>query len=102
MLRIWGRTNSVNVQTVLWCCAELGLAAQRDTQRVLTALEAQLGTTRFVAGETLTMGDIPVAAMTNRCFALGAERGKLPNVTRWYDELATRAAYRATIMLPLS
>lgn len=98
MLRIWGRTNSVNVQTVLWCCAELGLAARR----VLTALEAQLGTKRFVAAETLTMGDIPIGAMINRYLALGAERGKLPNVTRWYDELATRATYRATIMLPLS
>ncbi|MCA1847850.1 MAG: glutathione S-transferase N-terminal domain-containing protein, partial [Actinobacteria bacterium] len=23
MLRIWGRSNSINVQKVLWCCAEL-------------------------------------------------------------------------------
>ncbi len=29
MLRIWGRTNSTNVQKVLWCCAELGLAYER-------------------------------------------------------------------------
>ena len=29
MLRIWGRTNSSNVQKVLWCCAELGLAYER-------------------------------------------------------------------------
>jgi glutathione S-transferase len=29
MLRIWGRTNSINVQKVLWCCAELGLAWER-------------------------------------------------------------------------
>jgi glutathione S-transferase len=28
-LRIWGRANSVNVQKVLWCCAELGLAFER-------------------------------------------------------------------------
>ena len=25
MLKIWGRTNSINVQKVLWCCAELDL-----------------------------------------------------------------------------
>lgn len=25
MLHIWGRTNSINVQKVLWCCHELGL-----------------------------------------------------------------------------
>jgi len=29
MLTIWGRTNSINVQKVLWCCAELGLAYTR-------------------------------------------------------------------------
>jgi glutathione S-transferase len=29
MLRIWGRTNSINVQKVLWCCHELGLDFDR-------------------------------------------------------------------------
>jgi glutathione S-transferase len=29
MLKIWGRKNSVNVQKVLWCAAELGLAFER-------------------------------------------------------------------------
>ncbi|MDB5924785.1 MAG: glutathione S-transferase [Betaproteobacteria bacterium] len=29
MLKIWGRTNSINVQKVLWCCGELGLHFER-------------------------------------------------------------------------
>ena len=29
MLVIWGRTNSINVQKVLWCCEELGLEYRR-------------------------------------------------------------------------
>ena len=29
MLKIWGRTDSSNVQKVLWCCAELGLDFER-------------------------------------------------------------------------
>ena len=29
MLKIWGRTNSVNVQKVLWCCEELGVDYDR-------------------------------------------------------------------------
>ena len=29
MLVVWGRTNSINVQKVLWCCEELGLAYDR-------------------------------------------------------------------------
>jgi len=27
--RVWGRTNSINVQKVLWCCAELELPFER-------------------------------------------------------------------------
>ena len=30
MLKIWGRTNSVNVKKVLWCADELGLAYERQ------------------------------------------------------------------------
>ncbi len=29
MLKIWGRRNSINVQKVLWCCAELGITYDR-------------------------------------------------------------------------
>src|SRR3970282_1457555 len=29
MLRIWGRTNSVNVKKALWCAEELGLKYER-------------------------------------------------------------------------
>jgi glutathione S-transferase len=29
MLKIWGRTTSINVQKVLWCCAELNLQYER-------------------------------------------------------------------------
>lgn len=29
MLKIWGRTNSINVQKVLWCCGELNVAFER-------------------------------------------------------------------------
>jgi glutathione S-transferase len=29
MLRVWGRPNSVNVQKVMWCIAELGVAHER-------------------------------------------------------------------------
>ena len=29
MIKIWGRTDSSNVQKVLWCCGELGLSFER-------------------------------------------------------------------------
>jgi len=30
MLKIWGRTTSSNVQKVLWCCGEIGIAFERE------------------------------------------------------------------------
>lgn len=30
MLKIWSRTNSVNVKKILWCTDELGLAYERE------------------------------------------------------------------------
>ena len=30
MLKVWGRRNSSNVQKVMWCCGELGLACERE------------------------------------------------------------------------
>lgn len=29
MLKVWGRTSSINVQKVLWCCQEIGLDYER-------------------------------------------------------------------------
>ncbi len=206
MLRIWGRSNSINVQKVLWCCDELGLqyervdagakfgvvdtpeyramnpnslvptidddgfvlwesnvivrylakrhadgtlcpsdirerfiaeqwmdwqattlwpgfrdafwglvrtpAEERDeaaiaksqqaTARRFEGLDAQLGKTRFVAGDSFTMGDIPVGISVYRCLKLGIDRDDFPNIARWYDGLTHRPPYREHVMVPLS
>jgi glutathione S-transferase len=78
------------------------LAARQEASRVLPVLDQQLSKTRFVAGDTFTMGDIPVGAAVYRAFALGEDRTKLANIGRWYDELGKRPGYREHIMLPLS
>ena len=36
MLKIWGRTNSYNLQKVMWCVAELGIEHQRMTWQSAT------------------------------------------------------------------
>lgn len=207
MLRVWGRTNSVNVQKVMWCIGELGVPheridaglrhgrndeswflelnpngkvpllqddafslwesntivrylcakhgrgglypaapetraraeqwmdwqlstlarptaiafwnlvrtppAERDMEAVrrsvdeanqaLSLLDRHLADVRFVAGDSLTMGDIPVGAITHRWLALeGIARPKLPALERWFGSLSLRPAFRAQVMLPLS
>ncbi len=76
-------------------------AARRlgDTWRVL---ETQLAGRRFVAGDQLTIGDIPVGAGCYRYFNLPIERPLLPNVEAWYERLKTRPAFREHVMLPLT
>jgi glutathione S-transferase len=39
MMTLWGRKNSINVQKVLWCLAELGLEEKRDFTRIDAGLE---------------------------------------------------------------
>lgn len=206
MLTIWGRTNSINVQKVLWCCEELGLpyrridaggefgqtatehyvainpnmlvptlddgkiqlwesnvivrylchkhamgtlcpseAARRfDAERwmdwqatvfwpalrplfislIRTAdkdrdfeivkhatescasavriLDARLADRSFIAGDSLSMGDIPIGTTVHRWYALDISHSKLPHLERWYRLLQKRAGFRSIVMTPLS
>jgi glutathione S-transferase len=204
MLTIWGRTNSINVQKVLWCCAELGVeyeridmagtfgftpeyvalnpntlvptiddagfvlwesnvivrylaakhgdgtlyprdlklraeadrwmewqvttlwaairpiffgfvrtppdqrdhaalaVAQRQSDQALTILDRHLADRPFVAGESLTMGDIPAGIAVYRWLELPIEHAEFPHVGRWYRSLAERSGYRTHIMHPLT
>ncbi len=206
MIKIWGRKNSVNVQKVLWCCDELGIAyeridaggqfginntpaylalnpnglvptiedgnlvlwesnaivrylagkhglgslcpedpaaraqtdrwmdwqltvlwpelrpvfielirkppEQRDKNvikagcekagKAVAILDSQLGRRAFIAGSSLTMGDIPLGAAIYRWFALDIERPPFKNVEAWYARLQGRPAYKQHVMQPLS
>lgn len=206
MLKIWGRNNSINVQKVLWCCGELGLAFDRidagmqfgvnntpeyralnpnglvptidddgfvlweshaivrylarkhgsgklwpsddraaadadrwmdwvnttlwqnlrpvfwglvrtpaekrnmreieeNVQKLGTQLrvvDTQLAKRDYIAGNALSMGDIPLGVCAFRWFNMPIERPALPNLERWYASLTQRAAFREHCMLPLT
>jgi glutathione S-transferase len=65
-------------------------------------LEDHLVTRRFVAGDILTIGDIPVGAACYRYYGLPIERPGLPNVEAWYGRLKERAPFREHVMVPLT
>lgn len=206
MLRIWGRTNSVNVKKALWCAEELGLryerldagrehgvvdtpeyrklnpnglvptieddgfvhweshaivrylaakhgagslwpddlktraeadrwmdwvvsrlnptmrtafwglvrtpTAERDARAIaesvarsgelLVMADAALANRPYIAGESFTMGDIPLGCHVYNWMLLPIERRSLPHLEAWYQRLTRRAAYRKIVMLPLS
>jgi glutathione S-transferase len=86
--------------------------AQRDPVRIaagVTALkhlwslvDAALKDRPFIAGDQLTIGDIPVGAMCYRYHALGIARAPLPHVDAWYARLRARAPFRREVMIPLA
>lgn len=65
-------------------------------------LDAHLAGRSHVAGDDLTMGDIPVGAACYRYYELAIERPKLPNVKAWYGRLKEREPFRTHVMIPLS
>lgn len=77
-------------------------AARKKTGEILAILDAHLVKQEFVAGNSLTMGDIPLGTAVYRWIALDIERPPLRNLEAWYGRLATRPPYRKNVMLPLS
>jgi len=77
-------------------------AGQTQTASAMTILDHHLSQNTFVAGSSLSLGDIPVGIMAYRWFQLDIERIELPHLARWYQSLADRKAYRDRAMIGLS
>ena len=77
-------------------------SSRLKTAEVLGMVDARLASRPYIAGDTLTMGDIPLGAGIWRWMALPIERPPLPNVQRWFDALVARPAYKNVVMLPLT
>jgi glutathione S-transferase len=63
-------------------------------------LDRHLGEQPFLAGETLTIGDIAVGSQLYRYFELEIDRPAIPRVEAWYARLSERPAYREHVMVP--
>jgi glutathione S-transferase len=73
-------------------------ASREKTTAAMKILDAQLGQTRFVAGEEFSMGDIPVGLIAYRFRRLVPERSGLGNLERWYGELAERPPFKEHVL----
>jgi glutathione S-transferase len=65
-------------------------------------LDAHLATRRYMAGDTLTMADIPIACEMHRWLGLPLEHAEHPNLARWYEGLRQLPAARGALDVPLS
>ena len=68
------------------------------TIAAIKILDAQLAKTAFVAGDTLSMGDIPVALMAYRFRRLVPERPPLDHLERWFGAIEQRPAFKEHVL----
>ena len=77
-------------------------AAVRATADVIPILDAQLQDNDYVAGSSLTMGDVALGSLLYRWFELEIDRPNLPALRAWYERLADRLAFQKTVMVSLA
>ena len=77
-------------------------ACRNQTGETLKILDAALADSDFIAGRALTIGDIPLGAISWRWFGIDMERPSLPNVEVWFKRLSQREAFKKSVLLPLT
>jgi glutathione S-transferase len=108
----WQQTTLLpDMTTVFWGLVRTP-EAERDHAAIKAAaarlgdlwrrLDDHLAKRRFVAGDSFTMGDIPVGAACYRYCQLAIERPRLGAIEAWYERLQQREPYRMHVMLPLT
>jgi glutathione S-transferase len=77
-------------------------ASTTKTTAAIRILDAQLARTAYVAGDSFSMGDIPVGVFGYRFHALVTERPPLPHFERWFAAISARPAFHDHVLsMPL-
>jgi glutathione S-transferase len=69
---------------------------------LMSMLENQLSQTTYIAADTFTIADIPMALLMYRWFNLPIERPVFENVNRWYALVQSRPGYQKYSTAPLT
>ena len=72
-----------------------------DTAKAYGLIGAELTRHAYVAGDALTLADIPWGVHVHRWFTMDFERPEVPGLRAWYDRLLQRPAYRTHVARPL-
>jgi glutathione S-transferase len=76
--------------------------AQTQCRRHFAALDRQLTTQSYIAGDFFSLADIACGVCLFRYFNMGLEVEEPPQVMRWYRQLSQRSGFRHTIMQPFA
>ena len=72
------------------------------TEPLLGLLDDHLARQPFIAGERLTMADLPIACEVHRWIGLPQPRTARPHLDRWYASILARPSTRGVLDLPLA
>lgn len=77
-------------------------ASVAATEPLFAQLDEHLSRQPFMAGDALTMADIPIACEVHRWWGLPRPRPAWPHLERWYAQWLALPASRGVLDLPLS
>ncbi len=82
--------------------AQAVAVSEASTRPLLALLDAHLAQRPFMAGEHLTMADIPIACEMHRWWGLPLPHAEHPHLRRWYEGLCQRPAALGVLDVALS
>ena len=77
-------------------------ASRSRSAEILGYLDVHLTNRVYIAGDTFTVGDIPMGCAIWRWMSLPIERPAYPALERWFNTLSGRPAYQKVVMKPLT
>lgn len=107
-------TTHVDLTYLFWGLVRNDPARQDPDEQRLAAgrmntlwaqVDAALSARPYLAGDALTMGDIPLGCVVHRWLELPdypVDRPELPALRGWYERLCQRDAYRRWVAVPLT
>lgn len=75
-------------------------ALNTDLAPLMDILDAQLAKQAFVAGNNLTMADIPLGGAVYRYYEMDVPHHERPHIRAWQERLRTRPAFQEHVMFP--
>lgn len=110
-LEWYGSTLWPNMRPVFWNLVRTA-PEQRDMVAVgqgvaglgknMLLLDQHLQTRPYVAGKTFSLGDIPLALIAYRWYAMDIERPAVQAVNAWFERVSSRPAFQAHCAAPLT
>ncbi len=107
----WAFTFQAALRAVFWGLVRTA-PEKRDAQAIeegrkkcaelLAIPDHYLANKPYFAGNSLTIGDIPLGCHVQLWMRLPIERPAHPNLQHWFDRLCARAAFKKIVDIPLS